>query len=170
MKESNVDTQRLVESMAEEAVTSLFEAYGVRLVSVPTLSAPSHKVLLSGVIGFTGPGIRGTCILAATEKPIHASNPIEGSLRDWIAELSNQLVGRIKNKLLTYGAEVYITTPVVLRGEHLAPLPRHELEPLAFATEGGSVFVWIELETAPEFVLEPLPEPAGISEGDALLF
>jgi CheY-specific phosphatase CheX len=97
-----------------------------------------------------------------------ASNPVGGSLRDWIAELANQLAGRIKNKLLAHGAEVYVNTPVVLRGEHLAPLPRQELLPLTFSTDGGNVFVWIELETNSDVSLGP---PAvALAEGETLLF
>jgi CheY-specific phosphatase CheX len=100
------------------------------------------------------------------------SDPIGGSPRAWIAELSNQLVGRIKNKLLAQGAEVYVTTPVVLRGELLAPLDaKSKLPPRAFASEGGNVFVWIELDTDPTLELSMTPRPAAAAEeGDALMF
>jgi len=165
-----VDAVKLVDKIAEEACTSLFQAYGVPLETVPTVGTAAPA--LSAVIGFSGPGIRGTCILAASESPIKMSNPIGGSPRVWIAELSNQLVGRIKNKLLAHGAEVYVTTPVVLRAELLAPLDGgSKLPPRAFASEGGNVFVWIELETEPTLVLSLTPRPeAAVEEGDALMF
>jgi hypothetical protein len=170
-KPNHDETVALLEQIAGAACTSLFEAYGVDLQRMsgpePTPTAPA-PILYSGIVGFGSPGIRGACILAASEKPILQSNPVDGSLRDWIAELANQLVGRIKNKLLAHGTEVYVTTPVVLRGEHLAPMPRRELPPLSFKTDGGSVFVWIELETAADFVLGP-PSTA-VAEGEAVLF
>ena len=168
---THAETVALLEQIAGTACASLFEAYGVALQRVNTTEAvpsSSAPILYSGVVGFGSPGIRGACILAASEKPILQSIPVEGSLRDWIAELANQLVGRIKNKLLAYGAEVHVTTPVVLRGQHLAPLPRRELPPLSFQTDGGNVFVWIELETAADFVLGPPSE--AVAEGEALLF
>jgi hypothetical protein len=165
-----VDARALFAELASEACTSLFEAYGVHLRSIPPTMAPHSRALLSGIVAFTGPGIRGTCILAATEKPICQSNPIGGSLREWIAELSNQLVGRIKNKLLARGAEVYVTTPVVLGGEHLAPLPRYELEPMLFVTEGGTVFLWIEVEADADFRLSENAFGTPAREGEALLF
>ncbi|HMI86670.1 MAG TPA: hypothetical protein VK550_21400 [Polyangiaceae bacterium] len=94
------------------------------------------------------------------------SDPIGGPPRAWIAELSNQLVGRIKNKLLAHGAEVDVTTPVVLRGELLAPLDaRNKLPPRAFASEGGNVFVWIELDTDPTLVLSLTPRGGGRGRG-----
>jgi hypothetical protein len=165
-----VDAVKLVNEIAHAACTSLFQAYGVPLETVPAVGAAAPA--LSAVIGFSGPGIRGTCILAASESPINLSNPIGGSPRVWIAELANQLVGRIKNKLLAHGAEVYITTPVVFRGELFAPLDgKNTLPPRAFASEGGSVFVWIELETDPTLVLSMTPRDAvAAEEGDAMMF
>jgi len=166
-----VDAVKLVDKIAEEACTSLFQAYGVPLETVPAFGATAPT--LSAVIGFSGPGIRGTCILAATESPINMSNPIGGSPRVWIAELSNQLVGRIKNKLLAHGAEVYVTTPVVLRGELLAPVDgaSNKMLPRVFASEGGNVFVWIELETDPTLVLSLTPGPeAAAEEGEQMMF
>ncbi len=156
---------------AHEACVDLFQAYGVPLDEVDPNSPSDATLLLTAVIGFTGPGLRGTCILASTEHPLKQSNPIAGSLRDWIAELSNQLVGRIKNQLLRYGAEVYVTTPVVMRGEHLAPLPRFVLQPQAFTTsEGGRVFLWVEVEATADFQLSATPLAIPAEEGEALLF
>lgn len=165
----NSQVDSLVTALAEDACKSLFEAYGVSLRAIDPHTAIDQNALLSGVIGFSGPSIRGTCILAATSKPIMESNPVGSSPRDWIAELANQLIGRIKNRLLEEGVEVYVTTPVVLRGEHLAPMPRLALLPQLFTTEGGNVFVWIEVETDPDFELAPRCAPAA-REGEALLF
>jgi CheY-specific phosphatase CheX len=165
-----IDAVKIVDKIAEESCTSLFQAYGVPLETVPASGTTAPA--LSAVIGFSGPGIRGTCILAASESPIKMSDPIGGSPRAWIAELSNQLVGRIKNKLLAHGAEVYVTTPVVLRAELLARIDGgNQVPPRAFASEGGNVFVWIELDTDPTLVLSPTPhDAAAVQEGDAVMF
>jgi CheY-specific phosphatase CheX len=119
-------------------------------------------------VGFSGPALRGASILAASESPIAKSNPVDGSIADWIAELANQLVGRIKNQLLLNGADVYATTPIVLPGDHIAPMRRVDITPLVFSADEGSVFVWIELETKPEFQLGMPCEV--INEGEAVLF
>ena len=112
--------------------------------------------------------MNGASILAASESPIAKSNPVDGSLADWIAELANQLVGRIKNQLLLNGADVYATTPIVLPGDHIAPMRRPDITPLVFSADEGSVFVWIELETNPEFTLGVPSEV--VREGEAVLF
>jgi CheY-specific phosphatase CheX len=161
-------TKALLESLAGDACRGLFAHYGVMLDRTLQPGSEVAPVHLSGIVGFSGPGIRGTCILAASEEPITRTNPVQGSGRDWIAELANQLVGRIKNQLLSRGAEVYVTTPVVLRGEHLAPLPTFALPPLSFGTDRGNVFVWVEFETAPGLVLgDPIEV---VAEGEAMLF
>jgi CheY-specific phosphatase CheX len=165
---SRSEARALVQQIAESACTQLFEAYGVTLQRVDPNASPTLPVCLSGLVGFSGPGIRGASILAASESPIARSNPVDGSLPDWIAELANQLVGRIKNQLLVNGAEVYATTPIVLSGDHIAPMRRPDITPLVFSAEGGSVFVWIELETGPEFQLGMPCEV--IHEGEAILF
>jgi len=162
------ETQQLLDTIAGEACRDLFASYGVVLNKRVMSGDAIEPVHLSGIIGFSGPGISGTCVLAASEDPIARTNPVQGPAREWIAELSNQLVGRIKNQLLVRGAEVYVTTPVVLRGEHLAPMPRMAAPPLSFATDRGNVFVWVEFETAPELVLGTPIET--LAEGDALLF
>jgi CheY-specific phosphatase CheX len=165
-----LNPEALVRRVAAEACKDLFEAYGVPLEAITPSNIPRSKIMLCGVIGFTGPQIRGTCILASTEEPISDSIPVTGSLRDWIAELSNQLVGRIKNKLLGFGAEVYVTSPAVVRGEHLAAPSMCEIEPMSFKSEKGNVYLWVDVEADSNFALLDPPEPAGAIEGEALLF
>lgn len=162
------ETQQLVENLAEEACLSLFDAYGVQLQRKQLANvAGDHS--LTGIIGFTGQGITGMCLVAASEGPLLASNPAGGKLRDWVAELSNQLAGRLKHKLLAQGVEVYITTPIVLRATRIEPLPRRNLQPRTFEAVGGDVALWVEVETAPDFSFaENVEVPVG--EGEALLF
>ena len=174
MKESvssqELETQHLVENLAAEACLSLFEAYGVKLSMLePSADVPGEHSL-TGIIGFTGPGITGMCLLAASEEPLAASNPTSGSLRDWVAELSNQLAGRLKHKLLARSVEVYITTPIVLRATRIEPLPRRKLTPRAFHGNGGTVALWVEVETSFEFRVTGTVMELPVREGEALLF
>lgn len=168
--QTELETQQLVENLAEEACLNLFEAYGVKLSHAQAATGGDEHTL-TGIIGFTGNGITGMCLVAASEGPLAASNPAQTPLRDWVAELSNQLAGRLKHKLLTLGAEVYITTPIVLRATRIEPLPRRKLVPRGFVADDGTVSLWVEVETTPEFALAPPnPEEMPASEGEALLF
>jgi len=160
-----------VGSLAASACSELFGAYGVELKATGSNWELSDEPVLSGVMGFVGARLRGTCLLAGAAGPLSASCPAGGRVRDWIGELTNQLVGRIKTKLLTRGVEVALTTPIILSGARLQPVPRGDLLPTVFSSSSGAVLVWIEAEAAGEveFGSEHPLRPTG-GEGDILLF
>jgi CheY-specific phosphatase CheX len=158
----------LLTALAHEACTGLFEAYGVDLKATDWNAMPRGPLTLSAIVGFGGEAIHGTCILAATESPIAESKQVDVPLRDWVAELGNQMVGRIRNRLLSHGVEVYQTSTVVIRSESMTPLPSRAFVPLAFESRSGQVFVWVDLEIEAGF---RFGEPAqAMEEGEAIIF
>jgi hypothetical protein len=167
------EVELLFTSLAFEAGIALFRAYDVSL-EPSDLEAyrRSPELTLVSVIGFAGRDISGTLVLGATQEPLERSKPPAASERDWIAELANQLLGRIKNKVLRSGIDFYAMPPAVVSGHHLAPVTsRPDFRPWVFATPGGVVCLWIELSTSPE--LHPdsqLTEAEIPAEGDIILF
>jgi hypothetical protein len=159
-----------VADLTASSCVELFAAYGVILKQSDAEFISSDEVLLSGVIGFVGPGLRGTCLLVGNRLPIELSSPQKDHTRDWVGELTNQLVGRLKRKFLGYGLEVALTTPVVLSGVYLRPIPRRELSPRVFSTDSGSIMVWVEVEAEPGFELGPAVSDSSNAEGDVLMF
>jgi hypothetical protein len=168
--------QQLFEDVASAACEELFGRYGVAVRKAGDNDDPvSPDFLLCAVIGFTGRDVRGTLVLALTEDLYGLSNPVSdphpSGRRDWVGELANQLLGRIKIDLLRSGIEIYLNLPAVLLGQHLAPLPRNQLKPLKFALAKGAAAVWIEVEARPGLKIEaPKVEDEGPRAGDALLF
>ena len=158
-----------VSDLTAACCIELFAAYGVILSPSSADFIDSEEVLLSGVIGFVGPELRGTCLLVSNRSPIELSSPQKDRARDWAGELTNQLVGRLKRKFLGFGLEVALTTPVVLSGLHLRPLPRRELTPRVFSTESGSIMVWVEIEAEPGFEFGPALSDQSNEEGDVLM-
>jgi hypothetical protein len=118
------------------------------------------------------PEIRGAILLATSREPLGRTSPVnDTSFREWIAELSNQLLGRLKNKLLKRGVVLHMSTPVVLRGQHLTPLTRNELKPLVFDCDNGCVCVWMDVELTEGVDLTVVQEGAAMmNEGEGLLF
>lgn len=164
---------QIFETLVVQACVDLFAAYGVTLTG--TTDPPGGDgFALCGVIGFSTDGAGGMLMLAVSGEPFGASAPIgAGPRRAWIAELANQLLGRVKNRALAHGATLTLATPLVLRGQHLAPVPRVELEPHQFrASTGGHVCLWFEVETDDGFALsaQPADVSGAVHEGDALLF
>jgi CheY-specific phosphatase CheX len=180
-----IEVQPFFEQVASAACQELFARYGVTVRRASDSDQPvSPDFLVCSVIGFTGRDIRGTLVLALTEGLSGLSNPAPASAgadasprgdlasqRDWVGELSNQLLGRIKIELLKRGVEIYLNLPAVLLGQHLAPLPRGQLNPLKFTLANGAAAVWIDLDARPGFKIAAAEATdAGPGAGDALLF
>jgi hypothetical protein len=179
MWHQNQDIEFTIGALGTQACVELFQAYGVALTQGTGSWGANDERLLSGSVGFVGRSLRGTCLLAAPEQPLAASCPEQGgALRDWVGELTNQFVGRLKTKLLSRGVEVFVTTPIVLSGVRIEPLPRSRAVPTVFTSSTGPVLAWVEVETEESFVLGE--EHTGQSsegdvivlgrEGDTLLF
>jgi hypothetical protein len=152
--------------MAGEAWIELMADYGVILSAGSAgWETRTEDPVLFGVIGFNGKGVRATCLVGAEQTLVEASCRASGRPRDWIAELANQLIGRVKMKLLGYSVSVTMTTPLALSGIRVTPLPRSAGEPVAFTSPRGAALLWLELETDDDFVLTP-SRPLSVGPGD----
>ncbi|MGC4093428.1 MAG: hypothetical protein QM756_37140 [Polyangiaceae bacterium] len=156
--------------LAAVACQELFEAYDVKLVQNAPSPDNSDVQMMSGVMGFVGTRLRGTCLLACATGALEASCPPGGRPRDWVGELTNQLVGRLKTKLLARGVEVFVTTPIVLTGARIRPVPRGMLQPATFASPHGGVLVWVEAESGRDLTLSTEAPVPNTGEGDILIF
>jgi CheY-specific phosphatase CheX len=161
--------ETLREILASKAL-ELFSDYSVS--AARSDSHPEDERLLCGILGFTGDRLCGSVVISATQAAIADSNPIrDGATRGWVAELTNQLVGRFKNALLRYGVEVAMSVPVVLTAAHLTPLPQTCNDPIRLTVGDGFVAIWLEVEHDPALALaEPSPESAIAAEGEAMMF
>ncbi|MET0386533.1 MAG: chemotaxis protein CheX [Polyangiales bacterium] len=163
----------VIEACVNEACLGLFTDYSLPLVRIQGEALQQMEPLLyCGVVGFSGDQLRGAVLLATSREPLGRTSPSsDSSLREWIAELANQLLGRIKNRLLPRGVTIHLSTPIVLRGAHIAPVSRSELVPYAFSCDGGNVCVWFDSEIAPGVDLTQVVDTEGLAaEGTSTLF
>src|SRR5450432_17909 len=163
-----------LDRLVAENCLKLFADYKLEIrAGEPGESHSIEPFLLCGILGFTSKQMRGALVLATTREPLERTNPdATPSHRDWICELVNQLLGRVKNQMLTRGVEIFPSTPIALRGEHLSPVLQQSLVAELFTAERGVVCVWMDCEFDEGFVL---PEAAAcdvapILEGDTILF
>lgn len=160
--------------MGINACERLFESYGVDMRYVADMRQPRPEMLYCGIVGFSGENIKGGLVLAGSREALGASNPVaDAGVRDWVAELANQLAGRLKSQLLAHSVEIYIATPVVLRGEHMSLESRGDVAPLWFESEkAGRVCLWLDVDLADEFAMaaDADASKAGLDEGTSLLF
>jgi hypothetical protein len=163
------DPMNQIETLVTDCCVDLFSDYGVEITRVVDEPPPSN-LAFCGVIGFTGPDMRGTLLLACSREPLVLAGDSAQFVRDWLAELANQLIGRVKNRLITLGTVIYYSTPIIVRGEHLAPLDNQPQSQL-FRANGGIVSVWFDVDVRPDLVLASTPDAsASALEGEALLF
>lgn len=153
--------------IVQVATIELFSDHGARIG--PTIpDGVTEAVALCGVIGFTGPDMRGTLMLACSARSLELTSSEAGvSMRDWLAELTNQLLGRVKNKIVAMGAKLHVSIPVVIGGERIAPIARQPLGHL-FTADGGVVSVWFDTELRDD--LELVPDTTVVAAEGSVLF
>jgi hypothetical protein len=153
-----------VDGLAAEACIELFGAYGHDLAPATDVLDFQDDLVLSAVIGFGGGGLRGTCLVATNQGLLRSSCPVFCRARDWVGEIANQLIGRLKMKLLRNDVDVMLTTPLAFCGVQLTPSPLSTARPQAFVCSTGFVTVWLEIDVARTFAfgsLRPLPGETG---------
>ncbi len=172
-----IDWNDLRTETMDECVVALFDAYEVPAVRLADGTAPDASHNLASVIGFTSSHMRGSVAIFTADAVVNATNPLEGenATRDWLAELANQLLGRIKNKMLRYGVQYDMSTPVVVAGQSTIQL--HQIAKdnasYSYGTDAGSLTVTMDVVIEEGFELqEPAAEEASdvMIEGDLMLF
>ncbi len=167
----NTRLNDLVGKLGQEAMHELFAAY-----SLETELSDARRVFDGpnlGLMGFTAPNLKGSVTLVVPSEVSFATQAGSDPL-DWTGELTNQYLGRLKNKLISYGVLLDLATPLVVSGLEVS-LPGPEASDSSCVgcnTEVGPVHAVISVRTGPGFALldEPLPSGRVPSEGECLLF
>lgn len=150
-----------------ETTGELFAAYGVMAEVAGEAAIDDHTVC--GILGFTGDAICGAIVIAASREAVAACTPVEGGpVTQWLAELTNQVVGRFKNALVRRGADIWMSLPVVLSATRLTPAPWGGVVPIHLRVGGAPFTLWLEVEGSIALVV-PVDEGM-LREGEALLF
>jgi hypothetical protein len=104
----------------ESAVSGLVECYSGEIPRITRSKPTEIDDVMASVVGFGDLQFRGSAVILAQEcvaKALAESTPCNTA--DWLGELGNQLVGRLKNKLAAYGVLPQMGAPVTISGRHL---------------------------------------------------
>jgi hypothetical protein len=176
---------RTLSPIVEESCTGLFTSYGAPVAyaaECPGLSM--YGQCMAAFIGFTSPQMRGSLLLATSLGMVQMSHPIDprqirdpaADLQEWTGELANQLLGRIKNKLVPYGLALQLTPPVCMINREIRAVPTHteEARVYQFKGMGMDLFVRLGVTLAPGFTLTLAPDQGPVTlaptEGEKMLF
>ena len=176
----NEESLARIDRYLSASTLDLFGAQGLRLEAWPAPAAELAEPLASS-IGFTSDNMKGVLVLVMEKSLALASLPAnlrakcgdDELLADWVGELSNQLLGRIKTRFIGSGIQIALSTPIVFVGREM----RHFFRPspiqrkLGFGGEGEAVVEFLanyerDFEVAEG---EPGAEP-GPPEGEVLFF
>jgi hypothetical protein len=170
-----------IDAIVQGALVELFHAYGVALApsprSAPPATLPIHEV--TAAISFVresqgGRSERTGRLLLSMPRDVFvllSAAAGGGAPRDdWARELTNQLIGRIKNRLLQFGATLQIGLPVASDADTEGKRERSAtLRVYTGRTVRGNVL--LALEGMPEEAELSYVGPEGLAaEGEVILF
>jgi len=165
--------REVMDELAVASAVELFDVWGLTLATSAEGAADYGEL---AIIGFSSDGIRGALGMAIDRRltgiAAEAAMLATGDSDDFIAEASNQLLGRLKNKLLRYGSVLSLSTPMVLRG--VAIHPAGPVWTYAFkTTDGLGLTIWLDVRTDAGFELsevEHVEDESAAREGELMIF
>lgn len=174
---SETSSTVLLNELIMQCTNEFFQSRGV---SLHEGAARDGVIEHAAAIGFSSREMRGVVGIGmetATLRRIVAMQPLLGahvSVEDWLGEAANQLLGRFKNKLVSYGPVVSIALPMVLRGMRMqfVPIGAEGLWTHVAQSGAGQVWVWLDVRMSDDVVLERSTDPdvQSAPEGAMVLF
>jgi len=185
MSLNELNPHDLLNDLYVAACRALLEAYGL------TVNVREHggvvdsrvKVNYISVLSANGGGVNLSSMLKIDRDLVIRMHPLNGGdpiaqpdLEDWCMELNNQLVGRLKNKLIGYGAVVLIGLPLLLTGTDVNSIasPHSEVHQYSVESADGQITLTIATLVDPGVHLEEpdasLHEENVMDEGMVSLF
>ncbi len=178
---------REVDEKVVECACELLESCGVQVTfkGVGDEGGALENETTLSVIGFGGDHLRGSLVVAASNGLLRSTHPncaddptavSDDEMRDWAGEFANQLLGRIKNKLLGRGIVIQMSTPTSISALHIrlgAAHGENDSQPRTFAAGDARAQVRFEALAEPGLKLRSEMAPtaeAAAEEGSMLIF
>lgn len=162
----------LINQEFQQSLFELIQTYYDIEPSVEVSFEPGVRGEITSIIGLVDADIAASISITTTG---NASTTLamraDANPRDWLGELSNQLAGRFKNKLTTYGHAPNLTTPTIVKGAWLLVEPGETQSHLLVARFGEHVLAaQLILEISEGLQLEFVGESMSAAEGSMELF
>ncbi len=133
------DTRAVLDTLVQSSAVDLFHSCGLAVAPLDRSRVRDDELKfheLTALVSFTAPGFTGSLIVAVPSEAFalikqDPARPYSG--RDWVREMTNQLLGRIKGRLLQFGVTLHAGLPSVIGRESLE---RQRLRGPAFASYG----------------------------------
>ncbi len=137
----------------QDACVELFRDY--RLPRVMRAAAPDGAVDFAGRIEFDGDELRGSLSVVATRSLLDDMRGRGHACQDdWVAELANQMAGRLKLKLIRRGVVIRLGTPRLFRNGEASALARRDRSRIWLRSGAGVIGLKLETIVSEDFTLE----------------
>lgn len=165
----------LVDTIIRGAAVDLFHSYSIALAPVAHTHRPQQLTLpeVAAFIDFDAPRFSGTLYVCCPPDLVPQSGNAnrKATAEDWVRELANQLLGRIKKRLLQSKLDLKAGLPKTGNREliqrHFARVENPRL--YEFRTLHGRVVMLIE-GLISDSVINYAGDAAKATEGDIILF
>lgn len=133
--------------------------------------SPAFGEGMAAIIGFGSDKVSGASVLMC--EPDSVRNLFGSEIldhMDWLGELNNQSVGRLKNKLIRHSINVQLSTPVVTKGNKMDFASNgHHSSRWIIEWEGGMMSAFLSLNISEELEIAE-PEAESVVEEGTLTF
>lgn len=119
----STSTRSTLDILIQICTVELFQSLGIAVAPLTVTRRavePQHPNDLVGVVGFSGPQAAGRITLSLNDAVYELfPTPVMGShaMRDAVRELTNQLIGRIKNRLMQFQVMLRIGLPSAMSAQ-----------------------------------------------------
>jgi CheY-specific phosphatase CheX len=144
----------LLDALIQSSAVELFQSRGIAIAPLPSSVGNPHKASyfgLAGVVALNSVKASGSLTLSWAD-PVFSlfTPPVPATslgARDLMRELTNQLAGRVKNRLLNFTLMLTIGVPTVLSGQALErQRPNRDTEVVyTFRTLRGEIVITLDL-------------------------
>jgi CheY-specific phosphatase CheX len=166
-----------------QAAREFFTSSGITEWKQAPAAKSDSEYQWTGIIGLSGDLIRGSLAITCQEQLLRSTHPnfqmempvTNEDLVDWIGEMSNQILGRIKNLTLEYSVSFSLSAPSVVKGQTLQVLGQAKkiIETFNFVADGNPVTITVVCVINPNFNFDTavkIDKADKASEGQSLLF
>ncbi len=122
----NQESLQRIDGFLESSLIELFASHGTDLGPSSDRGGGIDSPI-AATIGFTSACMHGVLVLTAARDLVAATLPAnlksgeagDEIAADWTGELSNQMLGRLKNRFHAVGIDISLSTPIVFVGKEM---------------------------------------------------
>lgn len=175
----------VLKKMTEEAISE-FTASTDGLTDYRLKDSQTHnqddqmQVCFASVLGYSGDLMKGSIVISCQKTLLEKSHPNiamempvgDAEVLDWIGEIANQMLGRLKNKVTQAGVKFSMSTPTTVSGRSMqVTIPKDGFAlKQCYTGPHGELIVHLLTVVDPSVKFDAVQPTSVAAEGGSILF